>query len=78
VIEFCSRKVRLSLTTSQQAFKIATVRTRDDGRFTFSYVPRKSKVGAGLWRLRARMRCESGKDGSTIFRRASVRFRIKN
>jgi hypothetical protein len=76
VIEFCRRKVKLTLTTSQQAFRIGAAHVRDDGTFTFHYVPRKAKVGAGLWRLRVRLRCESGKDGSTVYRRASVRFRI--
>jgi hypothetical protein len=78
VIEFCSRNVRISLTTSQQGFRIGTAHVRASGRFTFRWVPRRSRVGAGLWRLRARMRCESGKDGSTIYRRASVRLRIVN
>ena len=76
VIEFCSRRVRISLTTAQQAFKIGTARVLPNGSFGLRYVPRRSKVGAGLWRLRVRMRCESGKDGSTIFRRASIRLRI--
>ena len=76
VIEFCRRKVKLTLTTSQQAFRIGAARVSDEGRFTFRWVPRRSKVGKGLWRLRVRMRCESGKDGSTIYRRASLRFRI--
>jgi hypothetical protein len=78
VIEFCRRKVKLTLTTSQQAFRIGAARVSDEGRFIFHWVPRRAKVGAGLWRLRARMRCESGKDGSTVYRRASVRFRIRN
>ena len=38
--------------------------------------PRRSEVGAGQWRLVARMRCESGNDGSPIIQRASTRLRI--
>jgi hypothetical protein len=64
VIEFCSRKVRLSLRSDQNAFRIGTVKVGVHGRFRFEWVPRRSKVGAGAWRLVARMRCESGKDGS--------------
>ena len=66
MIEFCSRTVRLSLRSDQNAFRIGTVRVRDSGRFRFEWVPRRAKVGAGRWRLVARMRCESGKDGSPV------------
>jgi hypothetical protein len=76
VIEFCSRNVRLSLRSAQNAFRIGTVRTRTNGRFTFRFVPRRSQVGAGRWTVVARMRCESGKDGSPIIRRARDRIRI--
>jgi hypothetical protein len=78
VIEFCSRTVRLSLRSDQNAFRIGTTTTRANGRFRFEWVPRRSRVGAGRWRLVARMRCESGKDGSTIFTRASTPLRIRN
>jgi hypothetical protein len=76
VIEFCSRKVRLSLSTSQNAVAIGTVRVKDNGRFRFKWVPRRSKVGAGDWLVVARMRCESGKDGSIHYRRANDLIRI--
>jgi hypothetical protein len=77
VIEFCSRTVRLSLRSGQNAFRIGTARVGDRGRFRFSWVPRRAKVGAGRWQLVARMRCESGKDGSPVPRRASVAIRIR-
>jgi hypothetical protein len=76
VIEFCSRMVRLSLRGGQNAFAIGSVRVRDSGRFVFRHVPRRGEVGAGFWRVVARMRCESGKDGSPIIRRASDDVRI--
>jgi hypothetical protein len=77
VIEFCSRTVRLSLRSDQNAFRIGSVRVGDRGRFRFEWIPRRAKVGAGRWTLVARMRCESGKDGSALFRRASVPLRIR-
>jgi hypothetical protein len=76
VIEFCSRRVRLSLQGGQNAVAIGSVRVRPNGRFEFRYVPRPSRIGAGFWRVVARMRCESGKDGSPIIRRASDGVRI--
>jgi hypothetical protein len=42
----------------------------------FEWIPRRSKVGAGRWTLHARMNCESGKDGSTVPVRASLKLRI--
>ncbi len=76
VIEFCSRKVRISLRTSQNAVRIGTATVSTSGRFKFRWVPRRSKVGAGDWLVVARMRCESGKDGSAIYRRAIDLIRI--
>lgn len=77
VIEFCSRTVRLSLRSDQNAFRIGRVRTRANGRFRFEWVPRRREVGAGRWRLVARMRCESGKDGSPVITRAATPLRIR-
>jgi len=77
VIEFCSRTVRLSLRSDQNAFRIGTVRVGDRGRFSFEWIPRRAKVGAGRWQLVARMRCESGKNGSPVPVRASVALRIR-
>jgi hypothetical protein len=76
VIEFCSRTVRLSLRSDQNAFRIGSVRVGDRGRFRFEWIPRRAKVGTGRWTLVARMRCESGKDGSALPRRASVGIRV--
>ncbi len=77
VIEFCSRTVRLSLRSAQNAFPLGTKRVRPDGRFRFTWVPRRAKVGAGRWRVVARMRCESGKDGSPVPVRRSAPLRIR-
>lgn len=74
VIEFCSRNVRLSLRGGQQLFGIGTARTNLTGRFRFPFVPRN--VGVGFWRVIARMRCESGKDGSPVIVRASAPLRV--
>jgi hypothetical protein len=76
VIEFCSRRVRLSLRSEQNAFRLGTVHVDDRGRFRFEWIPRRANVGAGRWRVVARMRCESGKDGSLVPRAASVGIRI--
>jgi hypothetical protein len=76
VIEFCSRTVRLSLRSDQNAFRIGAVRTRLNGRFRFEWIPRRARVGAGRWTLVARMRCESGDDGSPVPVRASAPLRI--
>jgi hypothetical protein len=77
VIEFCSRTVRLSLRSDQNAFDIGKLKVRMGGRFRFEWVPRRAKVGAGRWRLVARMRCESGSDGSPVITRASTPVRIR-
>jgi hypothetical protein len=77
VIEFCSRTVRLSLRSTQNAFPLGTERVRLNGRFRFEWVPRRSKVGAGQWRVVARMRCESGDDGSPNPVRRSAPLRIR-
>ena len=76
VIEFCSRTIRVSVRSAQNSAPIAQRHIRDNGRFTFRWVPRNKNIGRGNWRLVARMRCESGKDGSTIFVRATTRITI--
>ena len=76
VIEFCSRTIRVSVRSAQNSAPIAQRHIRDDGRFTFRWIPRNKNIGRGNWRLVARMRCESGKDGSTIIVRASTRITI--
>jgi hypothetical protein len=77
VIEFCARRVRISLQSDQNAFVLGFAPVRASGRFTFRWTPRRAEVGAGSWRVVARMRCESGKDGSTVFVRRAVPLRIR-
>jgi hypothetical protein len=77
VIEFCSRTVRLSLRSDQNAFRIGKARVGEGGRFRFRWVPHRARVGAGRWTLVARMRCESGKDGSPVPTTASTKIRIR-
>lgn len=76
VIEFCRRTVRVELVSVQNRVDLGTARVRDDGSFTRRWTPRRSQVGAGAWRVRATQRCESGKDGSTIFVRRSVPIQV--
>jgi hypothetical protein len=76
VIEFCSRTVRVSVRSAQNLAPIAQRHIRDTGRFTFRWIPKNKNIGKGSWRLVARMRCESGKDGSIFFVRASTRITI--
>ena len=76
VIEFCSRTVRVSVRSPQNAVAIAQRHVRDTGRFTFRWVPKNKNVGQGDWKLVARMRCESGKDGSTFFVKATRRITV--
>ena len=77
VIEFCSRTVRVFVVSAQNSAPIAQRHVSDTGRFRFRWVPDNKNIGPGRWRLVARMRCESGKDGSTIITRASTRIRIR-
>jgi hypothetical protein len=76
VIEFCSRTVRVSVVSPQNSAPIAQRHVSDSGRFSFRWIPKNKNVGPGRWRLVARMRCESGKDGSTVFVRASRLIRV--
>jgi hypothetical protein len=76
VIEFCSRTVRLSLRSDQNAFPIGRDRVNTGGRFRFTWIPRRRDVGRGDWTLVARMRCESGQDGSPNPVRATTPIRI--
>ena len=76
VIEFCSRTVRFSLRSAQNAFHLGSTKVGRRGRLRFEWIPRRAKVGAGRWTLRARMNCESGNDGSTVPVRASLSLRI--
>jgi hypothetical protein len=74
LIEFCSRTIRVSVRSAQNAVPIAQRHTGDDGTFRFRWTPKNRHIGRGDWTLVARMRCESGKDGSTIYltRRTSI------
>ena len=63
-IEFCRRKVRLSLRSDQNALPIGKAPVSRRGRFTFRYPVSASNVGRGRWTLRAKLPCESGDDGS--------------
>ena len=76
VIEFCSRTVRVSVRSAQNSTPIAQRHVSDTGRFRFRWIPDNKNVGPGRWRLVARMRCESGKDGSIFFVKASKRITI--
>lgn len=76
VIEFCSRTIRVSVRSLQNSAPIAQRHLSDSGRFRFRWIPDNRNIAPGRWRLVARMRCESGKDGSTIFVRASTRITI--
>ena len=76
VIEFCSRTVRVFVVSAQNSAPIAQRHVSDSGRFSFRWNPDNRNIGPGRWRLVARMRCESGKDGSTIFTSASTPIRV--
>jgi hypothetical protein len=77
VIEFCSRTIRVFVKSAQNSAPIAQRHVSDTGRFRFRWIPDNKNIGPGRWRLVARMRCESGKDGSTVFQRASTPIRIR-
>jgi hypothetical protein len=77
VIEFCERRVRLSLAAKGNVFKIGRARVNTKGRFKRRWTPRRTKVGAGRWTLMVRMRCESGKDGTVVNLRLDRKIRIR-
>ena len=76
VIEFCRRRVRLRLESDQNAVLIGFARIRENGRFTRRWTPESGEIGPGRWRIVARLRCESGEDGSPnlITRRRALRI----
>jgi hypothetical protein len=76
VIEFCTRRVRLRLESAQNAVLIGFGHVRDNGRFVRHFTPMAGRIGTGRWRVVARLRCESGQDGSAnyITRRAPLRI----
>jgi hypothetical protein len=62
VIEFCSRTVRLWV----GAYRLATLTVSTDGSFRYTWRP-TANAAHGRRRVRATMRCESGKDGSSFW-----------
>jgi hypothetical protein len=76
VIEFCKRRVRLRLESDQNAVLIGFARIRDNGRFTRVWTPESGEIGPGRWRVVARLRCESGEDGSPNFITRRRKLRI--
>jgi hypothetical protein len=76
VIEFCSRTVRVFVKSPQNVAPIAQRHIADNGRFTFRWIPKNKNIGRGDWTMVARMRCESGEDGSTHLVRATTRITI--
>ena len=77
VIEFCKRRIVVKLRTAQNRARLGSARVRRSGRFRFEWNADAANVGSGRWRLVARLRCESGEDGSAVFVRRSVRIRIR-
>jgi hypothetical protein len=77
VIEFCSRTVRVFVVSAQNSAPIAQRRVSATGRFRFRWIPANKNIGPGPWCLVARMRCESGKDGSTVFVRGTTLIRVR-
>ena len=78
VIEFCKRRVRLRLESDQNAVLIGFSHINDNGKFTRHFTPKKGKIGAGHWRVVARLRCESGENGSPNFITRERKLRILN
>jgi hypothetical protein len=76
VIEFCRRTVRLRLESAQNAVLIGFSHVKVSGRFTRHFTPKTGKIGPGKWKVVARLRCESGQDGSPNFivRRKALRI----
>jgi hypothetical protein len=77
VFENCSRTIRAFVRSDQNSAPIAQRHIPDSGNFTFRWIPRNKNVAPGRWRLVVRMRCESGRDGSTFFVRASTAIRVR-
>jgi hypothetical protein len=76
-IEFCKPRVRLSLRTAQNRYRIGIAKVRRNGRFSFNWTPRSSKVGSGRWKLFAVQPCENGSNGAPNPIELHVRFRIR-
>jgi hypothetical protein len=76
VIEFCSRTIRAYVKSPQNVAPIAQRHVTDNGRFAFRWIPKNKNIGRGDWTLVAKMRCESGENGSTHFVRATTHITI--
>lgn len=77
VIEFCQRRVTLTLQSAQNSVAIGTVGVGRGGGFRRGWRPSSRHAGPGRWKVVARMRCESGDDGSPVpvVRRVALRIR---
>jgi hypothetical protein len=76
-IEFCKPRVRLSLRSDQNRYRIGIAKVRRNGRFRFTWTPDSSKVGSGRWKLFAVQPCENGSNGKPNPIELHVRFRIR-
>jgi hypothetical protein len=76
-IEFCKPRVRLSLRSTQNRYRIGVAKVKANGRFNFSWTPKSSKVGSGRWKLFAVQPCENGSTGKPNPLELHVRFRIR-
>ncbi|HEX2086501.1 MAG TPA: hypothetical protein VHF89_12515 [Solirubrobacteraceae bacterium] len=77
VFESCARRVTVRLRSAQNEVRLGRARVRESGRVRFRFVARDHNVGPGRWRVVVSQRCESGRDGSRFFRRASARLRLR-
>jgi hypothetical protein len=74
--EFCRPRVRLTLGRHRVPIGRAALRPEDHGRFRFNWTVPPRTV-AGLRTIHAAQRCESGKDGSVSFVRATTQVRVR-
>jgi hypothetical protein len=75
VNEFCRRRVVLYITSGRFHHRIGPAGVTTHGRFRRSWTP--GPEGAPrTWTLHARMRCESGRDGSVRYVRRATRIRV--
>jgi hypothetical protein len=77
VFESCSRLVSLTLRTGRDTYAIGRVHIARNGTFRHRWAPRAAAVGTGVWRVVARLRCESGEDGSALYVRRDATLRIE-
>jgi hypothetical protein len=65
--EFCRTTLAVALESAQNKFRIGRPHIGLNGRWTLRYTPRRARVGAGWWRVLAKLQCESGEDGHFIY-----------